>query len=58
MSVVWGELGVANRVGLGDNAQHLLSQADIERKQAFYYNHAMAIINDLKSGEFPFGADI
>lgn len=58
ISVITGNQGMTKQIGLGEQAQQLISEADIQRKQNFYYQHAMKIINFLKQSEYPFGIDI
>jgi len=58
ISVIYGQLGVTKQIGMGDQTQHLLSEADIERKQAFYYDHAMRIVDEILLANYPFGIDI
>ena len=58
LSMTVGEMGATKQIGYGEQAQHLLSESDIERKQKFYYNHAMSIITDIQNSELPFGIDI
>ncbi|MDD2651091.1 MAG: hypothetical protein PHF36_08170 [Candidatus Cloacimonetes bacterium] len=58
LSAVVGEKGMTKSLGLGENAQSLISEADLERKQTFYFNHAMKLIEFLSKSTLPFGIDI
>ena len=58
LSVIWGSLGITKQIGMGDGSQQLICESDIERKQTFYYNHAMSIINDITTDDVPFAIDI
>jgi hypothetical protein len=58
ISVITGNQGMTKQIGLGEQAQQLISESDIQRKQNFYYQHAMKIINFLNQSDYPFGIDI
>jgi len=58
LSMVVGEMGASKQIGHGDSVQQLISEADIEKKQKFYYNHAISIITDILNSELPFGIDV
>jgi len=58
LTMVVGDMGATKQIGMGEQAQQLISETDIERKQKFYYNHAMNIITDLLNQELPFGVDV
>ena len=58
LSAIVGSHGMTKEIGMGEQAQHLISEADMERKQQFYYQHAMRIIENITNADFPFGIDI
>ncbi len=46
ISYVAGNKGVFKQIGAGDNAQQLISDSDVLRRQDFYWKEATLIIND------------
>lgn len=53
-----GEKGLTKEIGFGENAQHLIDDTDIIRRQEFYLKEANTIITSLLNTQYPFGIDI
>ena len=47
ISFISGNKGVFKQIGVGDNAQQLISDADVIRRQEFYWREATLIINEI-----------
>jgi hypothetical protein len=58
LTTISGDKGITKDIGFGDNAQKLISDSDVERRQAFYYNHALKVIENIVNTDYPFGIDI
>jgi hypothetical protein len=57
ISYIAGNKGVFKQVGAGESAQHLISDADVMRRQDFYLKEANLIIYDIineREGFLPF----